>query len=308
MRTWLLVLLAAPLAAACTYGPELDKSRFESAVLLPDQQTVALAYRIQRYREATGLAAFPDGGVPRYLEDRAVVASLPLEGGPPRILLRLPNNGVPGTAAVGLRSHDVDPGHVVVAASEQWPAGVPGRGQRTLRARSWRLAIPGGELSPDPTPDFGSELKLRGRTSSAKFGPFRLLDREGDYLLALKGGAADELWLRRANGEYRLIDGFKDFYGLRGDELYYWSAADAAVVRNWRTSETRVIARYDPVLRRTIRLIRDDPMVRAQESGELKPDVAVAVSNDGRQVLVERRGASGAASQPLPIDLRALRR
>jgi hypothetical protein len=308
MRFWKLALLVAPLLAACTYGPEVDRSRFESAVLLPDQQTIALAYRIERHRHATGLAAFPDGGVPKYLEDRAVVASVPLEGGTPRILLRLPNEGVPGTAGVSLTAHDVDAGHVIVDAWEQTP-GVLGRG-RSVRLRSWRLAIPGGGLTPDPTPDFGSELKLRGRKASTRFGPFRMLDREGDYLLALQGGAADELWLRRANGEYRLIDGFKEFYGLRGDELYYWSVANEAVVRNWRTSETRVIARYDPVLRRTVRLIRDDPTVRAQESGELSPAVAVGISIGGEEVLVERRrGASGArGARPAPIDLQALRR
>jgi hypothetical protein len=196
---------------------------------------------------------------------------------------------------------------VIVVESEQTSTRAPSPGRPWRSGRSWRLAIPGGELTPDPTPDFGSELKLRGRKDSSRFGPFRLLDREGDFLLALQGGAADELWLRRANGDYQLIDSFKDFYGLRGDELYYWSAANEAVVRNWRTSETRIIARYDPVLRRTVRLLPHDPTVRALESGELKPDLTVAVSFDRRQVLVEKRSKSGAPGQPLPIDLRALR-
>ena len=47
----------------------------------------------------TGIAAFPDGGVPRYEQDGAVIATVDVAGGKPRILQRLENRGVHGSPA-----------------------------------------------------------------------------------------------------------------------------------------------------------------------------------------------------------------
>ncbi len=65
-----LLLIAASLAA-CTYGPPEDHVDVQNVALKPDGTQVAVAVKYERYGVATGLAAFPDGGVPRYLTQRA---------------------------------------------------------------------------------------------------------------------------------------------------------------------------------------------------------------------------------------------
>ena len=294
VRNWPL-LMAVLMLGGCTHGPVVDASRFESAALMPDQRTVTLAYRVLRYRPAQGLAAFPDGGVPSYLDDRAVVAAVPVEGGRPRVLLRLPNTGVHGGHAVTLRSQDADPGHLLVGVSEQAST------DRPSRLRWSRLSLADGRRLAYP--DLQAELERQGRRlGSPEFGDIRVLDPDGDLLIGARGAAGDELWLRPADGGWRLIDPIKHFYGVRGDELYYWSG-DEAVVKNWRTFARRVIARYDPQLRQTSRLIADDPTARALDRAQPAPDLTVSVPMDGSAVILERRGARA----PIAVDLAALR-
>lgn len=60
------LLLPALLAlAACTYGPERHDLSIAGAVVRPESRTIAAIVASEFRREATGLAAFPDGGVPR---------------------------------------------------------------------------------------------------------------------------------------------------------------------------------------------------------------------------------------------------
>lgn len=300
MKPMASVLMLLPLLAGCTYGPVVDRSGFESAALAADGHTVVVAYRILRYRPATGLAAWPDGGVPSYVEDRAVVAAAPVGGGAPRILLRVENSGVPGTTHVALRRAQTDPAHVLVGLRTQ------GSTRTTPRTRWSRLAIADGQMLPYP--DLTAELTARGRTlGSPEVGAEQVLSPQGDLLIGARAGDQDELWLRRAGGDYQRLDAITHFYGVAGDELYYWSG-DEAVVRNWRTLGKRVIARYDPQLRQTTRLIRDDPVVKALE-GPTPPASSILVPADGSAVLLESRAPDGQSrARPLAIDPAILRR
>jgi hypothetical protein len=65
--------LAAAVMAGCTYGPAEDRVTVQNVALSPDAALLAVVVKYERYRQATGLAAFPDGGVPRVLEQRAHV-------------------------------------------------------------------------------------------------------------------------------------------------------------------------------------------------------------------------------------------
>lgn len=67
------------LLAACTYGPPQDHLSVQNVALKPDGSRLAVVVRFERSRSPTGLAAFPDGGVPKVLEQRAdvYVVSLP---------------------------------------------------------------------------------------------------------------------------------------------------------------------------------------------------------------------------------------
>ena len=64
-------VLAAVVLVACTYGPTEDHLTVQNVALKPDATLLAVVVKYERYRQATGLAAFPDGGVPRMLEQRA---------------------------------------------------------------------------------------------------------------------------------------------------------------------------------------------------------------------------------------------
>jgi len=294
------VLLAALLLAGCSYGPAVDRSGFKSAALLPDGQTLVVAYHVLRYRPATGIAAFPDGGVPRYLDDRIVLATLPVQGGRPRVLQRLENRGVHGSLSVNLRAQEADPTRVLVLQSDQ-----PSTSSASSRIFWWRLEPSSGKTAPYP--DLNADLAARGgRLGSPEFGDVRVLDPDGALLIGAQGSGGDELWLRSAPGAYSRIDAIKHFYGVVGDELYYWSGNEA-VVRNWRTGARQVTARYDPQARQTTRLSRDNPTVRALEGGREDPRVAVSVGSEHAQVTLGRRGADGWTYTPVPIDLTALR-
>lgn len=67
------------LLAACTYGSPQDHLSVQNVALKPDGSRLAVVVRFERSRSPTGLAAFPDGGVRKVLEQRAdlYVVSLP---------------------------------------------------------------------------------------------------------------------------------------------------------------------------------------------------------------------------------------
>lgn len=67
---WALIFAAAS-GAACTYGPAQDDVKVQNVALKPDGSRVAAIVKYERLRPATGLTAFPDGGRPRLLIQRA---------------------------------------------------------------------------------------------------------------------------------------------------------------------------------------------------------------------------------------------
>ena len=73
------VTIFAMLALGCTYGPAEDLLLVQNVALRPDGAVLAAIVKYERFRPATGLAAFPDGGVRRVLEQRADLYILDLE-------------------------------------------------------------------------------------------------------------------------------------------------------------------------------------------------------------------------------------
>ena len=270
--------LAAGALAACTYAAPVDRSGVEWAVLLPDH-SVAIAFKELVYQPATGAAAWPDGGVPRYLRDRQLIAIL-RDGAPPRVLQRIANRELPGSESLSLGWTEADPDHLLVTRGAQ-----PDTRSGAQRIARWRIDWRDGRVLPFP--DVEAELEAQGRSlGSTEFGGLRVMDPAGTLMLGARSSGQDEIWLRDPAGGYRRIDAIKHFYGVLGDELYYWSADDAALVRNWRTGATRVIARYDPAARRTTRFILDDPTVRAIERPLQPAPAGVRVADDRRSLIV----------------------
>lgn len=267
-----LALLAAWALGACAYGAPVDQSAIDSAVALPDG-SVAVTFRQIVYRPAAGLAAYPDGGIPSYLRDSEVVGVL-ANGRPGRILHALRNPGSAGSLHVTLRRAGVDPDHLMEVQSFQ-------RADGGAAVRWYRLDWRTGQRVAYP--DFAAELASRGRRlGSSEFGDVRVLDRSGALLLGATGDKGDELWLYQPPQAFTRIDGFKHFYGIAGDELYYWTRNEA-VLRNWRTGAVRPVARYDPATRVTSRLAMDDPAVRQIERGAPEP-LPATIATDHRSV------------------------
>jgi hypothetical protein len=73
-RRHVLPLLVCAILGACTYESEIQKvEEYSLAVLSPDGTRYAYLYHVMRFRRPTGLAKFPDGGIPFYLEDRVTL-------------------------------------------------------------------------------------------------------------------------------------------------------------------------------------------------------------------------------------------
>lgn len=74
-----LITIFAMITLGCTYGPAEDLVLVQNVALRSDGRVLAAIVKFERSRPATGLAAFPDGGVPRLLEQRADLYIFDLE-------------------------------------------------------------------------------------------------------------------------------------------------------------------------------------------------------------------------------------
>jgi hypothetical protein len=278
MARVILAVFGALAMFGCSYGEPVDESGIEAAVMVNDGQTIVLAYHELKYRPAIGLAAFPDGGVAKYVSDREILAATTVHGNAPRILRRLENKGVHGSASISLRVSDADPDHVLVTSSGQPST------DRPSSARRWRLDWRGGAALPYP--DITANLKDHGSSlGSRAFGDVQIVAADGTLLIGATSQGVDQLWLLPPNGDYVLLDHFKQFYGVRGDEIYYWKDNEA-IVRNWRSGAARVVARYDVAHRQTTRLLQDST-VSAIEQAARPEHVAVSPSSDKQSIVVQ---------------------
>jgi hypothetical protein len=264
--------------AACGYAALVDNSGFESAALSPDAKTLVVAYHQLSYRPASGLNAFPDGGIARYDRDRILLAKASLSGDRLTVVRTFEAGGMPGTSHLTLRSQPADPAHMLLILTDQPST------REMLRIRRWRLGLPDGALSP--LPDLERELAAVGQHLGAReFGDLRLAAEDGSLLLGVSGSGGDALWVRTPAGGLRLLDPLTHFYGQAGDEVYLWSG-DQALVHNWRTGARRVIARYDPATRITSTLIRNDPTVTAVEAANRASTPTASIAPDRQSISV----------------------
>jgi hypothetical protein len=289
---WAAVAVAGAVSlAACNNGPLVNDSGFESSAVSLDGKVLVVAYHRLTYRPATGLAAFPDGGVPKYERDSIVLGLANADGSGMRVLKPFPADGMLGSSHITVRAQLGDPQHMLVVLTDQLSA------RDMPRARRWRLDLDSATL--EPLPDIERELAMVGRRLGAKaFGDVRLAAPDGTLLLGVNEGGGQALWLRTAAGRLRPLDPLTDFYGQVDDEVYLWSG-DQGLVHNWRTDERRVIARADPVTKVTKTLVHDDPTVAAIERNARKPGTGAIVAPDRQSVSVD--------AHEVHLDMAALR-
>ncbi|MGM0766667.1 MAG: hypothetical protein ACQEV6_01445 [Pseudomonadota bacterium] len=67
------VLLCATFLASCSYGPPQIRAHITNARAKPDSHWIAVAVEYQHYQEPTGINAFPNGGIPKYLSEKVKI-------------------------------------------------------------------------------------------------------------------------------------------------------------------------------------------------------------------------------------------
>ena len=66
-------LLCSMLLSSCTYGPPRIDTSIENVRAQPGAHIVAVSVKYRQFREPTGINTFPNGGVPRVLDEKAKI-------------------------------------------------------------------------------------------------------------------------------------------------------------------------------------------------------------------------------------------
>lgn len=269
--------------SAC-YGDVRDASRVTSTVILPDQQ-VAIAYHEHRFRPARGITAFPDGGVPKVIRDRFIVALVGPRG-VSREILRWDNDALSGTAGAGVRWFPDDPAHLYVLFSAQRTTSLP------LQYLSEQRRV---DLDRGVQQRFDLEVEVRvlGRSLGVEgFGEFYPLARDGTLLVGAESEGQRELWVRPPSARYRKLASFDRFDG-QADEAIVYSLNGPPFTTyavNWKTGARRTLLRYNASNTGHEFAARDDPAFRRlnEPSAGAAAAEKITVSDDGHTLRYQR--------------------
>lgn len=277
--------LAALSLAACgcsfpgSHGPAQDHSRFEGAVLMPGR-TVLFSYKRLVYRPARGIAAFPDGGIPKYLKDEDILGTYHIPSDSLRILRREKN-----------RRWTDGQGQFAIQRSRGTTALVTRGGQLrrdlgTMAYEDWLLDASTGAAQPL---DWRTALPERGRAMTELY----LVDERGTLLFVTAPASAPSkesaradfwLWVRTFDGRYLPVAKTSHYEGMDGDDVVYW------------IPETRRFMAFN-VLAQTSRELPGYRMTPREEVVD-----GVLVETGGKRLLLGRRGSAGWEYTPLPLD------
>ncbi len=257
-----------PLAlAACTwgYGPPVDASRFENAVMHEDGRRCVFGHHARVYRPAAGLRAFPDGGIPWWRTDRHEVGVVDVSTGEMRILWSSPNRDfAPGQGAP----------HVVGVVGRGALVSQGGQRRRNLAefaVRSQWIALDTGAHTELPLAD---ELAALGRRPTTTW----IADDAPTLVVVtepLRAGPPRDAWVRDAHGLRRLAVS-DHLYGVRDGLLWWYDPTRGAGITNDVHTGAEVVHR-----RADFALPRADPTR------------ACGVTAGGTALEVQERGPSG---------------
>lgn len=241
MKATALALALGLLFTACGlgYGPREDHSQFTSAKLADDGNSILFTFHRFEYRRATGMRAFPDGGIPKYLTDEHVVGVYDRAAGKVRILKDEKNKRwQPGSGTYTI--HSTRGSKILVAQGGQLRGAVYANDIRYLLADFVTGAVFDLDLKED--------LALYGRDP----GPIYLVDNAGTLLFETQslGGAADtvpELWVRLTTGDYVKVATTEHYETTRNGEVIYWVLDTRSFMAfSLATRTTRPAPEYKP--------------------------------------------------------------
>ena len=272
------LLLGAGVFHGC-HGPAQDHSRFESAVLLREH-TVLFSFKHLVYRPAEGIAAFPDGGVPKYDRDENLLGTYHIPSGVLRILRREHNHRwTDGQGTYGIQRSR---GGVALVTQ----GGQLRRDLSKNEFEDWFVDIETGAFQPV---DYRAALAERKLATTGIY----LVDERGTLLFVTEpleagGGKRDErdasLWIRTPAGEFVHVAQTSHYEGMEGDGLIYW------------IPETRRFHAFDVVTLAT----RDLPGYRVRPQEDVTE--GVSVETGGQRLMFGRKTGAAWEYEPLPIE------
>jgi hypothetical protein len=203
------------------YGPLEDHSEFVSAQLADDRSTIVFSAHHFAYRRATGLRAFPDGGIPYYVTDINTLGVFNLQTRDVRVLRREKNREwQPGSGLFVI--HSLKGSRAVVSQGGQL------RGPFQLGVKHLLLDFKTGKVQ---ALDLKSDLAARGRD----LGYFYLVDTDGTLVfvtLSLEEAKTSnahrnselvpEIWVRTHAGDYVKVAASAHYECVRNGEVVYW--------------------------------------------------------------------------------------
>ena len=286
MKQFIMMLLCI-CCAGCQYGPKQDYGRFKSAALMQDGRMIVFTFHDLVYRPAKGFAAFPDGGIPKYIKDRSFLCTFERSTGKLIKLMEETNrewaNGSGSLHIVTSRGNAV----VVVQSGQK---------RRDLGAVLTRYHILNIETGKHDTFDLADDLRKHGRQT----GPIYLGDDSGTLVIITPSEHSDEgskpsgdgtpqIWVRRMGGHYLFAGESAHYQQTVNGDVIYWKPQDRQYYAfSIEKGKTRLLEGY--------RIPEQERVMQG-----------VSVGNSGVNLEIGILGNNGWQYTPLPINTRDVR-
>lgn len=228
------VLLLALLPVGCGlsgYGPAEDHSSFVSADAATDGRYGIFSHHRYVYRPATGIRAFPDGGIPYYVKDTNTLGVYDFATGRVRIIRSEKNRDFqPGQGTFTVAQTSIT--KAVISQGGQ------GRSDYLTHLRQYILDIPSGEMTPI---DLKGELEKLGRAPGYMY----LVDDEGTLVLVTAPLGEDASWVGKESNPKEVFIRHPDgSYEKAATVVHYYPTTDGLV--HYFDYERHVYLVYDP--------------------------------------------------------------
>jgi len=220
-----------------SHGPERDISAFVSAQLIPSNRVV-FTFKYTVYRPAQGLAAWPDGGIPKYIHDESMIGVFDVATSELHLLAREKN-----------ARWSNDQGHYFVSQASG-PLVLVGRGGQTrdlsgMLNENFLLNVDDGSTQ---ALKFREVLTEKGQKSHIAY----LVSPAGHMVFVTSPDASPrdeengQIWLRAPDDSYHLVaDATRHYEGVGNGEVIYWLLATREFKAfNMTTYETRSLPGY----------------------------------------------------------------
>ncbi|HVG35669.1 MAG TPA: hypothetical protein VM911_21640 [Pyrinomonadaceae bacterium] len=242
MKIYLLAITAIFALTGCELPKE--DNRFTSARLAPDGKRGVFVFKRELYYPAK-MGLLGSGQEARYLVNLSIIGVYDMASGKVRVLHRRDNGNVYIHENADFHVREIQGSKALMTDDD--------------RKHYW-LDLESGELTALP---LAEELAARGREPGVLY----LVDEKGTLISVNKPlpgqpktSSTEEIWLRRASGEYERISEVRPmadgYYGFKEDEVHFYSAAERAYLiynldsRTFRKGNPREIPRrsYDQVI------------------------------------------------------------